>query len=92
MQRDYLEVLDGTEGDYMWRPLYDTFYNTKFCGTNPGSLTSSGSSLTLRFQSDYQNHNTIPYGQDKKSNDPIGYRVIVDTGKLKNIEIQSKTR
>ena len=79
IQRDWLEVLDGSDE---WSfPLRDEMGFSKFCGTNPGSLTSSGSSLTLRFKSDYQNHNTIPYEQDKKSNDPIGYRVIVDTGR-----------
>ena len=54
---------------------------SQFCGSNPGSLTSIGNSVTLWFRSDYTNHNTIPYGQDKKSNDPIGYRAIVDIGR-----------
>ena len=80
--------MDGS--DEWSHALWDEQLGSQFCVSPPGSMTSSGSSLTLRFRSDHTNHNTIPYGQDKKSDAPIGYRVIVDTGSQKILKSDRK--
>ena len=67
LTRDWLEVYDGSDEN--------AEKLGRFCGHNPGQISSSGSSLLLWFHS-------AEWSRPYHKSDIQGYRVIADVGKL----------
>ena len=66
IKRDWIEIYDGSDenADKLGR----------FCGQNPGHISSSGSALLLWFHS-------AEWSRPHDKKDIQGYRVIADVGK-----------
>ena len=74
--RDWVEVYDGSDEN--------AESLGRFCGHNPGVITSTGDSLFFRFRSDEFNDEFVDPTNAEVKIQQIGFRVIVDTG-TKNI-------
>ena len=81
--RDWVEVYDGSDEN--------AESLGRFCGHNPGVITSTGESLLFRFHFDEMNDDFDNPTDPEKRIQQIGFRVIVDVGTEK-ISFQTQVK